>query len=285
MRLLLDEARKHRAFREAWIGYLLSGIYLLLALHTYSLGNISEVSAKLVPMIIAQNWYSIHQDIYAYGASITAFLLTIGLPRLICYERERRTDCLIGTSEKGRFLSWKSKAIFTVIYCAIVVSIIGAVSLLAHYTQFGLKGALWPVTHCIYFCEEALPPMSNLAYCILQYGFLFLGALYFAGFILLVAAITKRTALTIFLCGASYLVCTVYKYVGSIFPGKSYDIFGVFFRFGFGGYLMQDSYSWTWPVGLLGKWTDIWKPVLLVIGMIIIEFAGLWFLWRRRERK
>ena len=32
--LISDEARKHRAFREVWVAYLLGGLYLLLGLYT-----------------------------------------------------------------------------------------------------------------------------------------------------------------------------------------------------------------------------------------------------------
>ena len=31
--LISDEARKHRAFREVWVAYLLGGLYLLLGLY------------------------------------------------------------------------------------------------------------------------------------------------------------------------------------------------------------------------------------------------------------
>ena len=83
---------------------------------------------------------------------------------------------------------------------------VGAASLLVNGGAFGFEGARLPVASCVYFTDGALPPMSNLAYCALQYGFLFLGALYFAGFILIVAALTRRTALSLFLCGGSYLL-------------------------------------------------------------------------------
>lgn len=32
--LISDEARKHRAFREVWVAYILGGLYLLLGLYT-----------------------------------------------------------------------------------------------------------------------------------------------------------------------------------------------------------------------------------------------------------
>ena len=113
-------------------------------------------------------------------------------------------------------------------------------ALRVHYSQ--LKRAF-------IFLIAPYHPMSNMAYCVLQYLFLFLGALYFAGFVLLVAALTRRTALTIFLCGASYLVCVLYEYVGYIFSGGADYVLGFFYRFGFGGYLLQASYSWSSYMG------------------------------------
>lgn len=284
MQLVLAELKKHRAFRETWVGYILGLIYLLLSLYNHSLWT-SDIPQEQFSLIITQNWFSIQQDIYSYGAALTAFLLVIGLPRLICCEKERGTDCLIGTTENGRGLTWRAKVLFTVIYCAIVVWAIGAISLLAHYLQFGLKGALWPVTRCLYFYEEALPPVSNLSYCILQYGFLFLGALYFAGFVLITAAITRRTALTLFLCGGGYLAFLVYSIFGNRIQGTAFRlIFQFLFRFGFSGFLFQESYSWTFW-GDSGNWADVWKPVLMVLALTVIEFAVLWLLWRHRARK
>lgn len=279
-----DEAKKHQAFKETWVGYLLGGIYLVFGFCNHNLW-ISDIPQEWFFKIMTQNWVSIQQDIYSYGASLTAFLLVIGLPRLICCEKERGTDHLIGTAEQGRFLTWKSKVIFTVFYCATVVLTIGVLSLLVHYVQFGLQGALWPVTCCVYFADEALPPMSNLAYCIVQYGLLFLGALYFAGFVLIVAAITKQTSLTLFLCGGAYLAFLVYSSFGYHIQGRAIRlIFQFLFRFGFSGFLFQEGYAWTFW-GQMGDWSDIWKPVLLVLALTITEFAVLWLLWRRKARK
>lgn len=268
---VLGEAKKHRAFREAWVAYILGGIFLLISFYQ------SGTDASYYKWIIVQ------QNIYSFGATLTAFLIAVGLPHLICYESERRTDSLIRTSDIGCFYTWKSKVLFTIIYCAAVVSIIGVSSLLVSCGSFGFEGALSPVEKCVYFLNEALPPMSNIVYCVLQYVFLFLGALYFAGFVLLLAAFTKRTALTIFLCGATYLICMLYEYADHIFSGIVGNLVGFFYRYGFGGYLLHSSYSWS-SFGL-GSWDDVWKPILLVVVMIILEFSGLWLIWRRRATK
>ncbi len=272
---VLDEAKKHRAFRESWVAYILGGLFLLMSLYIEMDNGNAMVPAW-------RNWYSIQQNIYSYGASLTAFLLAVGLPRLVCYEKECKTDSLIRTSEIGCFYTWKSKVVFTVAYCAIVVFIIGAVSLLVNCSAFGFEGAFSPVESCVYFESEALPPVSNIAYCALQYVFLFLGASYFAGFVLIVAALTQRTALSLFLCGGSYLLFAAYAYVGDLLPSSIYIIFGFLYRFAFGGYLLQESYSWS-HFGY-GMWSNVWKPILLVIAMILLEFSGLWMIWRRKAR-
>ena len=43
-------------------------------------------------------------------------------------------------------------------------------------------------------------------------------------------------------------------------------------------YLLQESYSWVFPY----LWSDVWKPVLLEIGMILLEFFIFWRIWRRK---
>ena len=146
-----DELKKHRAFREVWIGYLLGGAFFLLALY--------QTSGR-------DRWFLIQQDIYTYGDTLTAFLLVIGLSRLMCCEREYGTDRLIKTSERGLFLIWRVKALFAVAYCTIVVLVIGTVSLLLHGGQMGFQDALVPTT------ETSVPsfgpvPMTNLHYCII----------------------------------------------------------------------------------------------------------------------
>ena len=273
--LISDEARKHRAFREVWVAYLLGGLYLLLGLYT----EISEQNYSAL-YDAQQKWLFVQQNIYSYGATLTAFLLAVGLPRLVCCEREYRTDDLVGTAALGRRCTWRAKTAFAVLYCAAVVFIIGAASLLVNGGAFGFEGARLPVASCVYFTDGALPPMSNLAYCALQYGFLLLGALYFAGFILIVAALTRRTALSLFLCGGSYLLFFAYSAVGFQLPEFLRVPIDALYRFGFGGYLLQESYSWVFPY----LWSDVWKPVLLGIGMILLEFFLFWRIWRRKMK-
>lgn len=91
--LISDEARKHRAFREVWVAYLLGGLYLLLGLYT----EISDQNYS-VRYDAQQKWWFVQQNIRSYGATLTAFLLAVGLPRLVCCEKEYRTDDLVGTA-------------------------------------------------------------------------------------------------------------------------------------------------------------------------------------------
>lgn len=270
MQSVLDEVRKHHSFREVWVGYLLGVVFFLIS---FWQGISSDA-----------RWFVIQQNIYSYGATLTAFLIVIGLSRLICYEKELGTDSLIIASNSGLFLAWKAKVIFAIGYCAIVVFSIGILSLLINGAQIGFKDALSPVSESVYF--ESVP-LSNLLYCIVQYIFLFLGALYFAGFVLIIAAITKRTALTIILCGGAYIAFLGYYYVGRYWiQGTIFNqICDFLFHFGFSGFMLQESYSQLSRIDYLATWSQIWKPIVFVVIMIVIEFAGLWLLWGRKARK
>ena len=108
--LISDEARKHRAFREVWVAYLLGGLYLLLGLYT----EISDQNYS-VRYDAQQKWWFVQQNIRSYGATLTAFLLAVGLPRLVCCEREYRTDDLAGThgERKRRLQSSIARPLFS----------------------------------------------------------------------------------------------------------------------------------------------------------------------------
>ena len=274
-----DEARKHRAFREVWAGALLAAVYL-----GYSLYLDQPWDPALVDLIPArQIWYGIQQNIRSYGATLTAFLVAVGLPRLLCCEAAYGTDALLRTSARGCLTAWRDKVGFTLAYCAVVVGVIGAASLLCNAGAYGFRGALLPVESSVYYGEEALPPLSNLGYCALQYLLLYLGSLYFAGFVLLLAALTGRPALTVVLCGLCHAAAMVYGYTGAPSRGAARVLAEWLYRFGFGGYLLQDSFSWSW-YGWPGLWADLWKPVLLCLGLTAAEFALLWLVWRRRAK-
>ena len=165
--LISDEARKHRAFREVWVAYLLGGLYLLLGLYT----EISEQNYSAL-YDAQQKWLFVQQNIYSYGATLTAFLLAVGLPRLVCCEKEYRTADLVGTAALGRRCTWRAKTAFTVLYCAAVVFSIGAASLLVNGGAFGFEGARLPVAGCVYLrirrcrrCPILRTVRSSMAFC------------------------------------------------------------------------------------------------------------------------
>ena len=95
MRTVFCEAKKHLSFREAWAGYLIALGFLILMLKNtvYETADVSE------------QWFGMYQDIRTYGATLTAFLLVTGLSRLMCCERERKTDALLFTAADGRKIS------------------------------------------------------------------------------------------------------------------------------------------------------------------------------------
>ena len=88
------------------------------------------------------------------------------------------------------------------------------------------------------------------------------------------------SALSLFLCGGSYLLFFAYSAVGPQLPEFLRVPIDALYRFGFSGYLLQESYSWAFPY----LWSDVWKPVLLEIGMILLEFFVFWRIWRRKAK-
>ena len=163
----LVETKKHLSFREAWVGALIALAFLILMFQNtvYPAPDVSE------------QWNIVFQNIRTYGATLTAFLLVTGLSRLMCYERERKTDALLFTAANGKKIVFFSKTGFAALYCLLSVTLIGTVSLLVHGASFGFADASSPVKYCPYYSVEGLPPMSNLAYGIVQVLFLCLGAL------------------------------------------------------------------------------------------------------------
>ncbi len=278
MQSIFAEARKQRSFREARIGALLAVLFLAVF-----------IGMDLADPDTWAPWYFIQQDIRRYVGALTAFLLVIGLSRLMCYETERKTAGLIGTAARGAQATWGAKVGLSVLYCGLVVSALGAATLGIRSAAMGFQGARRPVTDCVYF--ESVP-MSNISFCVLQYVFLFLGALYFAGFILLVGAVTKRTALTVSLCGGSWLALLCYQFYFVHFLQRSSapvcralrPVCAFVFRFSFCGFMQLESYRWSAAPGSLGQWEDVWKPVLFVLAAIAAEFLALGFLWRRGSR-
>ena len=161
----LVETKKHLSFREARVGALIALGFLILMLKN----TVYETAD------VAEQWNGVFQDIRTYESTLTAFLLVTGLSRLMCYERERKTDALLFTAANGKKIVFFSKTGFAALYCLLSVTLIGTVSLLVHGAFFGFADASGPVKYCPYYSIEGLPPISNLVYGIVQYLFLFLG--------------------------------------------------------------------------------------------------------------
>ena len=108
-------------------------------------------------------------------------------------------------------------------------------------------------------------------------------ALCMAGFILILAVLTRRTAVTMGVCGGAYLVLLVYYYMnGGPLRGAALTVADTVFRFSFVGFMVQDTFAWGSLVNLPGLWSDVWKPVLMVLCIILAEGVLLWALWRRK---
>lgn len=267
MRLVLSEARKQRSFREVWVGYLLA----ILLLSVFICSDSGELKHA--------GWYLIQQDIHRYVGVLTAFLLVIGLSRLMCYETERKTAGLIGTAAYGPALTWRGKVGLSILYCTAVVAVLGAVTLGVRGALMGFRDGFAPVSACVHF-ENV--PMSNLTYCVVQYGFLLLGALYFTGFLLIVATLTKHTSFTISLCGGIYLASLCYQFViEHRLRGLADPICRAIFQFSFCGFMQLESYRW---FGWVGQWENVWKPIVFALLVTVLEFAVLWLLWRRKAK-
>lgn len=273
MQLIWNEARKQRAFREVWVGYLLAALFLSIFIYTDS-GDLT--------VDLNNSWFLIQQDIHRYVGALTAFLLAIGLSRLMCYETERNTSGLIGTAAHGPSLTWSAKAGLSILYCVVVVLVLGIVNLGLRSALIGFQDAFIPVSMSLYFQSI---PLTNITFCVVQYVFLLLGALYFAGFILIIAAISKNTVFTISLCGGLYLAALCYQFVLSFrLDGMLGQICSLIFRFSFCGFMQLESYRWSSIIGWPGQWENVWKPVLFVLSAIIFEFAVLWLLWRHKAK-
>lgn len=273
MQLIWNEARKQRAFREVWVGYLLAALFLSVFFYTDS-GDLT--------VDLNNSWFLIQQDIHRYVGALTAFLLAIGLSRLMCYETERNTSGLIGTAAHGPSLTWSAKAGLSILYCVVVVLVLGIVNLGLRSALIGFQDAFMPVSMSLYFQSI---PLTNITFCVVQYVFLLLGALYFAGFILIIAAISKNTVFTISLCGGLYLAALCYQFVLSFrLDGMLGQICSFIFRFSFCGFMQLESYRWSSIIGWPGQWENVWKPVLFVLSAIIFEFAVLWLLWRHKAK-
>ncbi len=279
MRHIVNELKKHVSFRETWVGYILGTFYLVSALAAY------WNTVQYAP----QRWHGMFQNIKLYGSNFSVFLVIIGIARIMCYERERNTDVLLFTSAYGKRKAFFSKIGFAAAYSAVVVAVLGTVSIICDGYTFGFKNALGYIdgaSGCFYV-EEGAATMPNLVFCIFQYFLLYLGVLYLTYFVMLLSQITKRPVLAMCISGVVYVVSVAYDILGvDKLSGIAEKIADILWQYGFAGFMMLESYSW-------GKWgpyydewiSDLWKPILFVCCVIVFEICLMWVLWSRKDRK
>lgn len=192
--LLAAEARKHRALREVPVALVLALVYFILNAEPQ---NPVQDQRTL--------WFLTQQDIRAGVGTGVAFLTAVGLPRLMTCERELGTGELIRSSRRGAAYTFGAKLGYAAIYCLLSVLLGMVFGLGVSGSGFGFEGAFEPVEEALYYDVSLTPGLTNIGYCLLQYLFFYVGALYFAAFVLLVAALTRRTALTVGLCTLLYV--------------------------------------------------------------------------------
>ena len=189
--LLLDEARKHLAFREVWVALALTLVYF-------------AVFAKPMSDVETRRLITQH-EIYRMGNIGVAFMLITTLPRLVTCEGDYGTRALICASRHGARDTFRAKLGYAAAYCLACVLLAMVFGLGVSAVGYGFKGAFEPVAEAQYYSVRLTPGLTNIGYCLLQYLFFYVGALYFAAFVLLVAALTQRAALTVGLCTLLYV--------------------------------------------------------------------------------
>ena len=287
MKLLHDETRKLRSFREMYMGILLAIVLHMFAMYSSAIGDENWIIG---------NWNSWFQDILSEGLCAAIFII-LGVSRLFCYENERGCEFIVGSTKKGKSKTYLSKILLVVILCFAIVLLLGVTRFLVEYIWGSIEGALDPVTGCTYYSnggidnqlqddgsfipvivEGGQPPYSNIVYLLIQHAFLFLGLLYFAGFIIIIALLTRKTALTTVLSGIFVVISLYYNTFGSN-PLPENPICEYLYRFGPGGNIFYDSFAWT------KYWCDTWKAVVVCIIGILAEAIIIWLSWKRRARK
>ena len=268
---LAAEARKHRAYPELWVGLALAMGFLLL--RTVLSGNGGSM------------WPSIQQDIWKYGGMTAAFAVCVTLPRVFCCEAERKTVPLLRTTTHGPFYAWLGKVLYLILVCGVIAAVIGVFSLGTDGMRIGWEGTLEPVSQSLLCQEGDLPPMSNLAFCFLQYVFLWGACVYFALFLSILALLTGRTPLTVVLSGLCYGIPLVYVVAVNRIPGALRGFFGSLLQYGFTGYLQ--GMSWLGKRELHGPYGWSMVPVSAAIwaGIVGVEAWILWLLWKRRAKR
>ena len=280
--LLLGEARKHLAFREVWVALALTLVYF-------------AVFAK--PMSdVETRWLITQHEIYRMGNIGVAFMLITTLPRLVTCEGDYGTRALICASRHGARDTFRAKLGYAAIYCLLGVLLGMVFGLGVSAGGYGFKGAFEPVAEAQYYSVRLTPGLTNIGYCLLQYLFFYVGALYFAAFVLPVAALTRRAALTVGLCTLLYVygvLCNTGIIVSLVGGSRIADAAYVLSLLLPTGFTTHESFNALYfdphfmPYHGRGGGGDlgyVWIALLYAFAVTALIVFALWRVYRRRDR-
>ena len=283
--LLAAEARKHRALREVPVTLVLALVYFIL-------------NAEPQNPVQGQRtlWFLTQQDIRAGVGTGVAFLTAVGLPKLVTCERELGTGELIRSSRRGAVYTFGAKLGYAAIYCLLIVLLGMVFGLGVSGSGFGFEGAFEPVEEAFYYDVNLTPGLTNIGYCLLQYLFFYVGALYFAAFVLLVAALTRRAALTVGLCTLLYVygvLCNTSIIVSLVGGSRIADAAYVLNLLLPTGFITYESFNALYfdphfmPYSHRGTGGDlgyVWIALLYAFAVTALIVFALWRVYRRRDR-
>ena len=288
--LLAAEARKHRALREVPVALVLALVYFILNAEPQ---NPVQDQRTL--------WFLTQQDIRAGVGTGVAFLTAVGLPRLVTCERELGTGELIRSSRRGAAYTFGAKLGYAAIYCLLSVLLGMVFGLGVSGSGFGFEGAFEPVEEAVYYDVSLMPGLTNIGYCLLQYLFFYVGALYFAAFVLLVAALTRRAVLTVGLCTLLYVygvlcntgIITSLVITSLVGDSRIADAAYVLNLLLPTGFITHESFNALYfdphfmPYSHRGGGGDlghVWIALLYAFAVTALIVFALWRVYRRRDR-
>lgn len=161
---------------------------------------------------------------------------------------------------------------------------------------YGFKGAFEPVAEAQYYSVRLTPGLTNIGYCLLQYLFFYVGALYFAAFVLLVAALTRRAALTVGLCTLLYVygvLCNTSIIVSLVGGSRIADAAYMLNLLLPTGFITHESFNALYfdphfmPYSHRGTGGDlgyVWIALLYAFAVTALIVFALWRVYRRRDR-
>ena len=273
--LLLGEARKHLAFREVWVALALTLVYFALFAKP-----MSDVETR---------WLITQHEIYRMGNIGVAFMLITTLPRLVTCEGDYGTRTLICASRHGARDTFRAKLGYAAVCCLACVLLAMVFGLGVSAGGYGFDGAFEPVAEAQYYSVRPTPGLTNIGYCLLQYLFFYVGALYFAAFVLLVAALTRRAALTVGLCTLLYVygvLCNTGMITSLVGGSRIADAAYVL-------NLLHESFNALYfdphfmPYHGRGGGGDlgyVWIALLYAFAVTALIVFALWRVYRRRDR-